>query len=276
MAYDTRGTDLHPFKYNGKEFENKHGLDQYDYHARQYDAPSGRFTTVDPLAEKFYSWSPYNYCYNNPIKFIDPDGKGPNGPPASYWMEKRTPEQMQETGNTALKMTALDDLVVLGSALLSPITGKDPIHIDGSTATGEDVQNAKNYLLLPVSGKVVGSAEKAVGKVVDAVTDVGKVEKTITKSINKTESAAKSIAEQAKDLSHEIKKNSITITTPNTKYHFDLRGAEHKGVKTPHVQRSFPNTNPESGVTYWNKDSKWIRPMDQQDLRIVKEYLKRQ
>lgn len=33
------------------------------------------FIIVDPLAEKFYSISPYVYCYNNPLKFIDPTGK---------------------------------------------------------------------------------------------------------------------------------------------------------------------------------------------------------
>jgi len=61
MAYDTRRTDLQPFKYNGKEFENKHRLDQYDYHTRQYDPTEIRFTTVDPLAEKYYLISPYSY-----------------------------------------------------------------------------------------------------------------------------------------------------------------------------------------------------------------------
>ena len=52
-----------------------HGLDLYDYHARQQDPALGRFTTMDPLAEKDYSWSPYAYCLNNPIRFIDPDGR---------------------------------------------------------------------------------------------------------------------------------------------------------------------------------------------------------
>ena len=57
-----------------------HGLNQYDYHARHYDPSIGRFTTIDPLAEKFYSWSPYAYCYNNPMKFVDPDGRFPLPP----------------------------------------------------------------------------------------------------------------------------------------------------------------------------------------------------
>jgi len=36
-----------------------------------------KFTTVDPLSEKYYSWSPYVYCYNNPMKFVDPTGEAP-------------------------------------------------------------------------------------------------------------------------------------------------------------------------------------------------------
>jgi len=64
-----------PYKYNGKEMDENHGLNQYDYHARQYDPVIGRFTTVDPLAEKYYNISPYAYVMNNPLKYIDPDGK---------------------------------------------------------------------------------------------------------------------------------------------------------------------------------------------------------
>ena len=66
--------DVQRFKYNGKELERMHGLDWYDYDARHLDAALGRWATVDPMAEKYYHLSPYNYCGNNPIKFIDPDG----------------------------------------------------------------------------------------------------------------------------------------------------------------------------------------------------------
>ena len=52
-----------------------HGLDLYDYEARHYDAAIGRFTTVDPMAEKYYSISPYAYCGNNPVNRIDPNGQ---------------------------------------------------------------------------------------------------------------------------------------------------------------------------------------------------------
>ena len=67
--------NVQPYKYNGKELDTKKGLNWYDYGARQYDAAIGRFTTMDPMAEKYYGWSLYAYCKNNPINRIDPDGK---------------------------------------------------------------------------------------------------------------------------------------------------------------------------------------------------------
>jgi len=51
-----------------------HGLDTYDYGARGYYPTMGRFMTVDPLAEKYYSISPYAYCAGNPVNTIDPNG----------------------------------------------------------------------------------------------------------------------------------------------------------------------------------------------------------
>ena len=63
------------FKYNGKELNEELGL--YDYGARWYDPATARWLQVDPLAETMSSWSPYNYTFNNPIKYTDPDGRNP-------------------------------------------------------------------------------------------------------------------------------------------------------------------------------------------------------
>ena len=67
--------NVQPYKYNGKVLDTKKGLNWYDYGARHYDATLGRWLAVDPLAEKYYALSPFVYCNNLPIRYIDPTGK---------------------------------------------------------------------------------------------------------------------------------------------------------------------------------------------------------
>ena len=64
-----------PWKYNGKEFVEMHGVDEYDSKARWYYPAICRTTTMDPLAEKYYPTSPYAWCGNNSIRNVDLDGK---------------------------------------------------------------------------------------------------------------------------------------------------------------------------------------------------------
>ena len=66
--------DLQPYKYNGKELDKMHGLNTYDYGARQHDPILARWDRIDPLCEKYYSVSPYVYCGSNPIKYVDLHG----------------------------------------------------------------------------------------------------------------------------------------------------------------------------------------------------------
>ncbi len=74
MGESTNG-DVQAYKYNGKELDRMNGLDWYDYGARHMDGI--RFTTIDPMAEKYYGVSPYAYCKDNPIKYIDIKGEKP-------------------------------------------------------------------------------------------------------------------------------------------------------------------------------------------------------
>ena len=60
------------YRYNGKELDEATGL--YDYGARYYDPAIARWGQVDPLAEQYASYSPYNYVLGNPIALFDPDG----------------------------------------------------------------------------------------------------------------------------------------------------------------------------------------------------------
>ena len=61
----------HPYKYNGKELDMMHGLNTYDYGARQYNSALPLWDRVDPLAEKYYHVSPYAYCANDPVNYVD-------------------------------------------------------------------------------------------------------------------------------------------------------------------------------------------------------------
>ena len=73
--FPTSGTDNsgNRFRFTGKELGAETGL--YDFSARFLHPRFGRFTTLDPLAEKYPSVSPYAYCNCNPVRYIDPDGR---------------------------------------------------------------------------------------------------------------------------------------------------------------------------------------------------------
>ena len=65
--------ETNDYLYGGKELQQRFGVNLYDSGAR-FQSNTGAFTSPDPLAEKYYSISPYAYCAGNPVNLVDPEG----------------------------------------------------------------------------------------------------------------------------------------------------------------------------------------------------------
>ena len=150
------------FLYNGKEWQNEEiggvKLGWYDYGARFYDPQLGRWHTLDPKTELARRWSPYNYAWNNPIRFIDPDGMFGIPP---FWGARM--EALKTTASKALTYTDVNDAYVISTWMV----GGNARNVDGTRATGIDKGAAILGAFIPF---VSGSALKRLGKTgVDAV-----------------------------------------------------------------------------------------------------------
>ncbi len=118
-----------PYKYNGKALDSDRGLNLYDYEARQKTSDVPGFTTPDPMMEKYYSWSPYVYCKNNPINRIDPTGMddyyNENG--ELIYTDNRTTNELRTLSNADLNFlfkmyrTTLFDRTETSLALLKDL-----------------------------------------------------------------------------------------------------------------------------------------------------------
>ena len=94
-----RNSTNSPYLYNGKEYDEETG--RYYYGARYYDPRVSLWIGVDPLAGKYPTMSPYNYCNGNPINLIDPDGRSA-GSPSTHTDENGNVVQVYNDGDLGI------------------------------------------------------------------------------------------------------------------------------------------------------------------------------
>ena len=228
------------YKYCGKYLDRKHGLDLYDYGARLYDPAAAFWTSPDPLCEKYYNISPYAFCNNNPVRFIDPTGEFPI-------------ETIWDIGNV---------LYDVGAAVVNHIKGDH----QAAKANWVDLGLDAGAMLIPYvpagTSKVLKAGVKG-GKALDKATDAGKAARM-------TENAAKGKAFE-KQVGESLGKNKASQVTieaadgTRTKVDFVQKNdgkvtlTEAKGSQTapltPNQKKAHPQIEQSGGTVRGNKGS---------------------
>lgn len=218
---------------------------------RYYDPSMGRFLSIDPIGidpSDPRTVNRYSYAANNPYRYTDPSGEYPSDGIESLGGSQEDQEITQGMRD--------------GWGNLAP--GYSDNDSDESRSRAANVMDL-NPGIDSVVPEVMGMLFNPFSKM--RLFDFAR--KGVAKG-------AQSIKQQALDLKKlNNNKNTVTVQSPGKKTHFDLDGATHKGVETPHKQFSNQNNNPKTGETFFNKDRTTVEPLTQQDIRTVRNILER-
>lgn len=236
-------TSKQAYKYNGKELDRKHGLNWYDYQARMKD--EWWFTGVDPFCEKYYSMSPYTYCFNNPVRFIDPNGKdgwdvlggilhsvGSNL--SLGFMSANT--QFVSSANDYNIGRDIGDMISVAMGTIEFIVGGGEA-VGGGAATVLTA-GSSSLISVPVAVKGVATAAHGGGIVVTAVKSLSKQEGRVSQASSTQSERGTRTKNHLPDTGEP---NSVQSNTPGTtKKKYGSDGNVQKEYNQGHIGQKVP------------------------------------
>ena len=265
------------YRYNGKEEQATFGTPYSDYGARQYSSASGRWLAVDPLAEKYYSISPYAFCNNNPIRYEDVDGEdwidkvvgyivggATNVVPGTGFIRDWYSPDNSSDYNSALKHTD-EAAAVLGTSMVK--TGTGTIAAGGVLATagaGVTVSTVGAGVVVGAPAVAVGAEIAGVGAATAATGGVMVMNSSKNKSDGYERGKSKSNTRQTNKSGNQLKKAIEKGKAPKSIDRYDVGRGDYE---KPHVHFKDGNA--------LNQDGSWKhggRDLTNKEKEFLKRY----